>query len=88
MEVYVSHPLIRWAAYRHRETKQVVETGAIHDPDFLPGKLTTAQYLDPEKRGWEAGFTSHGGEFLTREEAARLVRHPGSLLDTAFIRLE
>jgi hypothetical protein len=60
---------LRAAAFRHRVTGQVVETGPFHDLGQLPNTENNDD-ADVGFVNWTDGFTTHDGNFLTREEAA------------------
>ena len=77
---------IRQAAFKHRKTGQVQETGPIHDLTQLPDLPETyAKGRMEAINQWEDGFTTDKGKFLNRTEAAEHVGRLGELdsADTA-----
>jgi 2'-5' RNA ligase len=64
---------IRAAAFRNPVTGQVVETGAWHDQNQLPGNF---MYDEDHRVMWEEGFVTRDGRFLDRLDAAALVNLP------------
>lgn len=69
--------LLRAAAFRHKGTGQVVETGAHHDILLLP------EGEDSDLEQWENGFVDHDGNFLGREEAFARVKAEPKKVETA-----
>lgn len=75
---------MRAAAFRHKLDGKVVETGSYHNIEpWLQGGSIHGQYKTGpwNSSDWEAGFVTHDGQFLNREEAAKHVgaqlgRHP------------
>ena len=65
--------MIRQAAFRSRETGEVIATGACHDLLLLPGAL------DADLDEWQAGFLDDAGRFLDRRQAAEALGHRGRL---------
>lgn len=58
-------PRLKMAAFRHRSTGQVVETGSHHDITDFPE--------DADLSHWEEGFTTREGQFLNRQDARAYV---------------
>jgi hypothetical protein len=65
-----SNGLLRAAAFRHKNTGKIVETGSCHDVDQCPSEPNNPEDTWP----WEEGFTSHDGKFLNRKQAAEYVK--------------
>lgn len=65
----------RSAGFRHRTEGHVVETGPYHsiDPWLLGGSANHFPTSPADSSDWEAGFITHDGKFLNREEAGRHV---------------
>lgn len=66
----------RAAAFKHKSTGKVYETGAYHniDPWLLGGEANEAEQDGPwNSSNWEAGFVTHDGIFMNREQAAQHV---------------
>lgn len=57
----MSDSKIKSAAFRHCVTGKVYETGTLHDIENLPSDVSHSDC--------ESGFVTHGGKFLSREEA-------------------
>jgi GNAT superfamily N-acetyltransferase len=60
------------AAFKHRITGQVYNTGGFHDVLQLPG----ADSDDFDLEAYDQGFVDHHGQFYNREEAARKISAP------------
>lgn len=66
----------RAAAFKHKSTGKVYETGAFHniDPWLLGGEANGVEQDGPwNSSNWEAGFVTHDGIFMDREQAAQHV---------------
>lgn len=66
----------RAAAFKHKSTGKVYETGTYHniDPWLLGGEANEAEQDGPwNSSNWEAGFVTHDGIFMNREQAAQHV---------------
>lgn len=68
------HPL-RAAAFRHKDSGDVVETGAFHDiGPWLKGGAASHYPTSPgTSSDWDSGFVTQEGAFLNREQAAQHV---------------
>jgi GNAT superfamily N-acetyltransferase len=64
----------RAAGFKHKDGT-VVETGAFHniDPWLLGGPMNHRNDGPWNSSDWEAGFVTHGGVFMNRDEAAKHV---------------
>lgn len=66
---------VKSAAFRHRPTGKIIETGNVHsiEPWHKDPELASMSNPTDVPSEWEAGFVAHDGRFLNREEAARHV---------------
>lgn len=72
----------RSAGFRHKSLGHIVETGQYHniEPWMIGGSVYGKYLASPaESPDWEAGFVTHDGCFLNREEAAKRVALSGEL---------
>lgn len=60
--------LFRAAAFRHKQTGHVFETGNNHVYEEIPG------FRSEDWRLYDDGFTDRDGTFFTREEATQTLR--------------
>lgn len=66
------------SAFRHRATGAIYETGPYHSIDpWLQGGAANHELTGPHNSSdWEAGFVTHDGTFMNREQAAAHVKAP------------
>lgn len=66
------------AAFRHRQTGQIMKMPAFHDVTLLPG--SNGEWDEAVHAAWEDGFVDPKGKFYTREQAYQAIEVDDSML--------